>query len=208
MSNEFRVGTFVAAFGLVEASCLMGASPALASPETPEASSISSGTMTVVGFDRAVAEAHGFKVVDNPDGTQSSVPITSEAKAILAGVPTSTARALSTSQSSTVQPNAVGNCGTDSLHVVPRASAGAVVISTAYSVYIASVGHVWNVDGVTTSVGFSEPFSGANFSSTWTATHVHAVPGFAHGHATIRAGSYAILINGDICAALPETSTW
>jgi len=44
-------------------------------------------TMTVGGYDAAVAEANGYQIITNEDGTQESVPVTAAAKARAAALP-------------------------------------------------------------------------------------------------------------------------
>ncbi|WP_144761284.1 hypothetical protein [Curtobacterium sp. 9128] len=163
----------------------------------------------ITGYDASVAEAHGFKIVHNADGTESSIPVTAAANEAMAQLTAAEANRLSTSaKHSAVTPLAQGNCGTDHLDVYARPSAGAIVINTAYSVNTTSIGQVWHVVGNTANVAFNESFNGANFSTTWTATHVVPISGYGHGQAEIQAGSHAILINGGTCTAIVEGDSW
>lgn len=41
----------------------------------------STAPMYIIGYDKAIAEANGFTIVVDPDGTQHSVPVTKKAQA-------------------------------------------------------------------------------------------------------------------------------
>ncbi|NII40269.1 hypothetical protein E9228_000905 [Curtobacterium flaccumfaciens] len=160
--------------------------------------------MTVVGYDAKVAEAHGYKIETDADGVQRSVPITEAAKkqAMKDAAATQVSKPGGVSVKNIVR----GNCGSSSLNIV-RYSNG-VRIATSYSVKATSIQHTWNVDGSTLTKTFSNGFSGLNNKPTWSATHDVAISGNASAHATVRAGSSALLVNGEVCAAGAPTDAY
>lgn len=168
--------------------------------DLPGVSRTETAPMYVTGYDEATAAAHGFRIEVDSDGTPRSIPVTAEARAIMDAAKIS---------GSTMEPfNTVpGNCGTSSLFISKNGSTK-INVMTAYSVYIASVQHTWNVDGYVTSGTWSEPFSGLNFSTTWAATHVVSVRDNYEGYGKVRAGSSALLINGFVCTSNQPTDDW
>ncbi len=175
---------------------LLAATPAVAAGPSDVVYS-STAPMNIIGYDKAVAEANGFTIVTDQDGTQHSVPVTKQAKAQVAAA------------NSVVKPlNTVyGDCGTSSLYIQVK-WATVLMVSTGYSVVLASVSHIWNVDGAVSSGTWSNGFSGLNFSTTWSATHNVNVGNGAHGFGSVRPGSEATLINGVICASGGPSDSW
>lgn len=177
-------------------SSLLVASPAMASEPVYSRTA----PMYIVGYDKAVAEAHGYTIVVDQTGAQRSVPVTKQAK---------TQAAAAAALKSSIQPNGIeyGDCGTSSLFVA-RKGTTKIAVSTGYSVHTASVQHTWNVDGVVTSGTWTSGFSGLNFSTTWSATHNVSVGDNSSGFAYVRSGSRAVLIDGSICYSGEPSDRW
>jgi hypothetical protein len=160
--------------------------------------------MTVVGYDAKVAEAHGYKIETGVDGVKHSVPVTAAAKKQAAR--DAAAAQVSKSGGVSVKNIVRGNCGSSSLNIVHYTNG--VRIATSYSVKATSIQHTWNVDGSTLTKAFSNGFSGLNNKPTWSATHDVAISGNASAHATVRAGSSALLVNGEVCTAGAPTDAY
>lgn len=92
--------------------------------------------MSVIGYDEEVAEANGFKIVTDENGQQTSVPVTDEAKALVADAPVATP-----------YDTVVGNCGQSWLNGSKGAN-DVVSFTTGYSVRAAVVLHQWRVSAV------------------------------------------------------------
>lgn len=153
--------------------------------------------MNIVGYDAGIAAANGFEIVTDENGVQTSVPVTDEAKAIVAEY-----------EGGPQARNTVwGDCGSASLFIT-RLGIYTIVIETAYSAYLPSVSHVWDVDGAVTSGTYSEAFSGLNFSNTWYAAHNVGVNNNTSGFGVVRSGSRAYLIDGAICYAYGPSDSW
>lgn len=159
--------------------------------------------MVIRGFDSKVAEEHGFRIVTRNDGTQTSIPVTASAKVLVAATPAGPAKDL------LVSPQSRGNCGTDFVQTYADNAKGGIQITTGYTTDgVASVYHVWSVQGNTLAATFTEDFTGFNASTYWTAKHFRNIPGGASGQDEITPGSHANLINGAQCYALPAHATW
>lgn len=188
MYKRDRTFAGVLATTAVLATSLLGANVAQAAGQI-EGGSGSQATMGVTGFDAAVAEANGFEIVTDSSGTQTSVPVTDAAKAIVAAAAQAGHRDLGTVD---------GDCGRSWLNT-SRAGSNKVVINTGYRVWLPSVGQQWNVDLFSSHGGYSVPFSGAAFSPTWDAYETEDV-GNSHGtHSNVRDGSFAELVDGELC---------
>jgi hypothetical protein len=124
-----------AALAVLAALAPQAASADTPEPEAPETVSVTM-PMTVVGYDEEVAEANGFQIVTNPDGSQSSIPVTDEAKALVADAPDVSAR-----------DTVVGDCGQSWLNGSKGAN-DTVSFTTGYSVRAAVVLHQWRVQAI------------------------------------------------------------
>ena len=197
MNHKTLLGSAVA-LALVGAS-LFTATPASAAGPSDELVYSVTAPMYIRGYDKAIAEAHGFTIVTDPDGTQRSVPVTKQAKAQAA------AAALKTG----VTPNITvgGDCGSSSLFIYPH-GLQSISVRTGYAVVMPTVGHQWDVDGFVTSGTWSSGFSGLNWSSTWSATHFLTVGNSSHGWGQVRSGSKAFLINGGYCWSGQPYDSW
>jgi ABC-type Fe3+-hydroxamate transport system substrate-binding protein len=153
-------------------------------------------TMTVGGFDRDVAEAHGYEIVTLEDGRVTSVPLTPEARA----------EASRPDNRNTV----VGPCGSATLTITRNNAQGGINIQTSYSVTTPTVGHHWGVTG-SSNAGkvFTEGFGGFASGYSWSATHFTSVYGYGQGGwGQIDVGSFAQLTNGAVCFAGQARHTW
>jgi hypothetical protein len=192
----------LASIGLVATAWLVGATPAGADTGDTTTSTVVTTRMIVSGYDDATAAANGFKIVVAADGTPTSIPVTKNALKIAQAYSTP-AQPGAFSQLGTLP----GDCGFSSLFITKAGSSG-LSVSTGYSVYTTSVYQKWDVDGATNSGTWSEPFTGYNFSNTWTAVHVVPVISNTSGFGKVRAGSYARLINGLSCTSAGPSARW
>jgi hypothetical protein len=105
--------------------------------------------MTFGGYNVAVAEANGYKIVTATDGTQSPVPVTAQAKAETEVTPMNTVP---------------GDCGTSSLSAAKLAN-DTLAVHTSYNVPFAVAQRSWRVNaqsilGWNASIPFSGPTGG------------------------------------------------
>lgn len=196
-----RAKAGIASIGFLATVTLTGVTPAFgATGVSSGTSTTSESSMSITGYDRAVASAHGYRIVEDDSGHESSEPVTVEAKAEV--------DATRKEGRTTV----TGSCGKASLTTKPIASQGRIAISTSYSLSGGrrSFGHLWKVDG-TSRLGqpFTESFSGANnLDSTWSATHSISLYGFSHGTNSLHLTNHAKLTNGGICTAKIVLNSW
>ncbi|QZQ53720.1 hypothetical protein KZI27_00320 (plasmid) [Curtobacterium sp. TC1] len=170
---------------------------------TPETTT-SVGTMTVAGYDPAVAEAHGFKIVTAADGSQSSVPITAAAKAEAAKAKafdaTAAAKALGASADAvTPQGTKPGNCGISVL----TGSKGAndmVNFKTGFTVRLPYQEFNWRVQANGFITGGTKNWHGGAGDGYWRkSSSIKAVgPGTALVPA-LNSAARSVLEDGTIC---------
>ncbi|WP_426624451.1 hypothetical protein ACPPVW_18160 [Leifsonia sp. McL0607] len=180
-----------AGLGAIAAGALIfsGAVAAQAS-ETPGAETVTlnvSEAMVPAGFDPAVAEANGYKIVTDSTGEQRSVPVSAEAIAFEERLASSALKARTT----WVQ----GPCGNSWINAVSKGNSK--FISTGYVVprpVIAKlwIVQVWGWSGLP-SFSWSGP-SGASWSSSWS---------FSGGgdFANVLPGSNVVMNNGTVCVS-------
>lgn len=153
------------------------------------------------GFDRAVAEANGFRIEVDRNGVEQSVPVTAEAKAVMAKASAAQAAANQGQVSPAV--TVEGNCGTATITAGKLAN-DVVSINTGYSVYLPVSQRFWEVYATGTWSGFTYPFTNVPTSGSWYATVAGIAVG--PGWAGVSGGSGVIMKNGQWCVAyLPVT---
>lgn len=145
--------------------------------------------MTIVGFDEEVATANGFEIVKE-DGVLRSVPITDEAKAIMAEFEVEPGEF---SPSGTV----VGDCGTATIDGT-KGSGDWVSLRTGYSVYNHVSHRNWSVVVTGFVTGFSYAWPSASTSRTWYAEAGGTAVGPGIGFVPAVAAN-VVLIDGAIC---------
>lgn len=168
--------------------------------------------MTFAGYDRAVAEANGYRIEVDENGAETSVPVTDEAKAEDATAVTPAAlqaqgRAMA-KQLGTVQPQGYdeveGPCG---LSYVDASHNGLqwVYVRTGYAVTHPVVSRWWSVwlNGTGGSAGAN--FNGGATPSVWGGAQ--NVPMYGGGIAHVTIGSNVQMTNGGICYS-GNPSTW
>lgn len=183
---KFRRGSRMAAL-LAGVVALVGLSAATAGTATAAEAPFTvriTVPMHVVGFDAAVARAHGYTVMTAPDGHQYAV-----AKGAL-------------QPATTVE----GNCGTATMDYTATGGKAATVY-TGFTVDDSAWYFNWAVSVVDNAgVGndsWGDPLnSDSHWYVTWD-TH-HSVTGYSY--ATVTSGS-ALLDNGDACAAAPVSAS-
>ncbi|WP_144757151.1 hypothetical protein [Curtobacterium pusillum] len=186
---------------VVALGALGAGAPALA--DTAPKVVTSTAPMVSKGYDAKVAEAHGFKIVTAADGTQSSVPVTDDAKALVAASKPTGVHVLNTVS---------GDCGSSTVTAY-YTSPAKVTVFTSYKVRLTSVSQNWHVNAVPAATGkiahvFN--FSGLNSSPSWTGQPQTATIAYSGsgGDAQVTLGSYAILVDGDVCYSGGPFDTW
>jgi hypothetical protein len=147
-------------------------------------------TMSVVGYDEAVANANGFEIVTHPDGQWESVAVTPEAQAIRAEYGGSVA-----SRRVTVP----GTCGTSWIELLPNISY--VRVNTGYSVAAPVANRIsWVVQAA--SIGGLPTVSWPSGPSpaTWQGIGSFSTGGIG-GWAWVTSSSSVLLIDGRICSS-------
>lgn len=197
------VAALAAALTLFSTVSASGA-PAAPVATSPDAAQVVESSMTITSYDRSAAEAHGYRIVTDASGRETSMPVTTEAQADEA--------LASRVEKKEGRTTVTGGCGQASLTTKPISSLGRIAISTSYSLSGGrkSFGHLWKVDG-TSRLGqpFTESFSGANnFDSRWSATHSISLYGFSHGTNSLHLTNHAKLTNGGICTAKIVINSW
>jgi hypothetical protein len=168
-------------------------------------SSSASAPMTVVSYDAAVAEANGYQIVTNPDGTQSSIPVTDEAKAQQAAADAAKAEY----ESGGVSARGVvdGDCGSSWISASKIAN-DTVAYQTGYIVWGAVVDSQWTIVATGFITGNSVTLHPGANAGTWeTEGGVNNVVG--PGVAGVTTGSsFAVLAGGQVCYSGGPTATF
>jgi hypothetical protein len=197
-TKKLHTGVVALVAAAIAVSLIGLAAPAAAAPAAGTVVSRETVAMTHGGWDPAVAEAHGFKI-ETVNGQTTSVPVTSEAKTLAAGW-AAKKTALAVHPDNTVE----GDCGSSTVTaILENTSTGKVKTWTSYMVYAPSDQQHWYV--AETSIHgpliHTFDFSGLNASTSWvgapqTYTALLANQG---GDVQVTLGSFAVLIDGDIC---------
>lgn len=157
------------------------------------------GAMTFAGYDEDVAAAHGYKIVTNPDGTQSSVPVTKEAKLeTLRSMSAEDVREKASAKGLVTPYDTVsGDCGISWLEGDKGAN-DRLSFETGYLVTGNVATRVWSVqaNGFITSNSWN--FNGGATGPEWVSTGAGPVVG--PGTAFVPAfASYVVKTNGETC---------
>lgn len=185
----------VLALGFVLSTCT-GAHAAPTEPAPP-----SGGVVTVpmqfAGFDVAVANANGFEIVTASDGTQSSVPVTDEAKKIRAEADARAVGAGGVGGRDGVVTNSIvyGNCGYSYVWA-EKQSGDLLITNTGYGVPMDVYARNWSLIITSSWSGggaYSFPVSGSG--PTWDINHYAKVVGFGN----VSASGSTVLVDGTTC---------
>lgn len=158
--------------------------------EAPSAETVTvsaSEAMVPAGFDPAVAEANGYKIVTDSTGAQRSVPVSAEAIAFEERLTRGTGLARTTW--------AEGACGNSWINAVTKGNSK--FISTGYVVPRPVIAKSWTVQvwgwSGLPSFSWTGP-SGASWSSSWS---------FSGGgdFANVLPGSNVVMNNGTVCVS-------
>lgn len=155
-------------------------------------------TMAVGGYDATVAEANGYQIITNGDGTQESVPVTAAAKARAAAQPTVRDRLADVGEV-TPYDEVVGDCGLSYLDGSKGAN-DTISYETGFVVRDAVSSFTWNVTATGFLTSGSKSYSGGPGDAEWgVADTVVAVgPGTAFVPG-VSAAAAATLIDGSVC---------
>lgn len=191
MSKRVSATVIAAVLALVLAPAA-GASASAGEEGPPIGGSETSTTMPmkITDIDEKVAEANGFKVVLNADGVEQSIPVTDEAKAMVAALES---RGTDVSQRGTVG----GDCGTSTING-NKVSGDWVNIYTAYAVYLPVTHRHWQVVASGFISGFTYTWPSASTGPSWSSTVGGTAigPGSAYVPAFI---ANVVLTDGAVC---------
>lgn len=152
--------------------------------------------MTFKGYDRAVAEANGFRIVVDQNGVEQSIPVTAVAKDTM--LKADAAKALASKGQASTTGTVTGPCGSSTLTAAKLAN-DTVAIYTGYSVYLPVSQRHWGVYANGVWTGFTYEFPSASTGPAWyTNVAGSAVGG---GWAGVTYGSSVIMVNGGWCAS-------
>ena len=152
--------------------------------------------MEVIGFNRAVAEAHGYEIVTLPDGRQASVPKAEAEHARAAGTMAG------------LQPDAqdtkFGTCGYSYVELDDGGGGGVAYLRTGFHVNFDAISYAWWVQ-ITDNNGRSHQNWGSalTFQTDWT-SGILKLGLYAGGDAkaeVIPDNSWALLVTGSICVS-------
>lgn len=146
--------------------------------------------MTITDIDEKVAEANGFQVIVNTDGVKQSIPVTDEAKAIVA-------EAQARSGGATPTGTVGGDCGTSTI-TGNKVSNDWVNIYTAYAVYAPVTHRNWQVVAAGFITGFTYVWPSASTEPSWSSTAGGTAvgPGSAYVPAFV---ANVVLSDGAVC---------
>lgn len=142
--------------------------------------------LEVAYIDHAVAEAHGFKVIEGDDGVEVSVPQTEAAKALIGRQSRHTV---------------VGNCGSATLNMSRVGGASKVMVTTGFKVRLPTIYHTWNVDLKRGGGAWGVPLSGGPTSGAWATSRIVNTGNNQSVHGLVRGGSHTLLVDGSVCFA-------
>ena len=197
---------------VVAATVLLPAGAANASTVSPTPAPVTTTihtSMVVKGYDAQVAEANGYKIVTNADGTQQSVPVTSAAIAQQAKSDQLRAAAQATTQIAASSAGGVV-CG-DSWVSGAKLANNTVAFHTGFLVYGAASYHVWTVYAVGTITANSWATSGSGpYSGTqsWEGGISTVIGPGVGGVPFLSPAASVVLENGSICFSVGPTFTF
>lgn len=154
--------------------------------------------MTITGYDRDVASAHGYEIRTDSAGHEYSI----RASAPPGGVLQTSAmvEGVSTQATSTVY----GNCGSSFITL----SAATDRAATGYSVYGATLWRQWGMTVVNGTVTHGYDLSGGITGASWS-TYRTVSWAFGYTDAWVNSGSYVMMWDGGYCSSgLPSTGAW
>lgn len=148
--------------------------------------------MTFGGFNAEVAAANGFEVVTNPDGTQSSNPVTSEAKKQI---------------DSSIGPfgTVPGSCGTSTVSAVKLAG-DTVAYHTGYSVPFPVYERSWRVNIQSITGWNAHPSWGGPTAANWYTEGTAWIVG--PGVAVVPVTAFVTASNGRTCYSGGPTASF
>lgn len=159
--------------------------------------------MVKSGFNERVAEAHGFKIVSDVDGTQRSIPVTPEAEALLRQG--DQLRAQSQAIASDVD-----NCGS-SWATGTKIANDTVAVNTGFQVFLAASEYDWTVYAngfITGNSWYTGGLGPASGYKNWNVGISNVVgPGWG-GVPYASASASVILVDGTVCYSVGPTFTF
>jgi hypothetical protein len=164
--------------------------------------------MHVTGFDAAVAQAHGYKIVTYANGDRQAVPVNPRS-----GLPKGTLLVKASATGGTIRPEnggadtAYGNCG-ESWITALQTGAHQIKLTSGFEVDLPAVKFDWDID-LTDINGTSEQGDSGylaedeEWEGTWS-----KLDQYDFSVDVVRAGAYAILTDGEICYSGEPAIDW
>ena len=156
---------------------------------TPGAAVTRTSPMHVVGYDEAVAKAHGYRLVRDSSGTVvDSVPVNSAVPNVVAS-------------RSGITPDSVmdGNCGSSWMWITPQSGLHQAYVSTGFDVILPVDDYWWPTDYFDNYGSSHKLWEGGatgnerNFGFLYTAGGPATIDGF------VAPGAFVVLVNGIEC---------
>jgi hypothetical protein len=179
-----------ALIALATASLLTSGTVGAAVASEPDSTETIEMPMVVVGYDREIAEEHGYEIRTSPDGTEYSV---------LKGTPESVTPA----RAGAIQPMGVvtGDCGSSYVNIYNPA-ARRYTTTTGFGVYTAAVGYTWSVNVVGPNYNYTHRWHGALALNKVFHMSSSARQVTNRGDYTAKATGWTTHVNGAICRSL------
>jgi hypothetical protein len=190
--------TLVSAFTLALVAIAPQAAHAAPIDDTPEPYYSVTVPLTAVGFDPAVARAHGFTAITGPDGIQSPAPVNTRAsiRQVNEFVP----------RSASFRSPVTGNCGTSNFELTVLGSQ-LLGATTSYKVRLPIVSRTWSWTAVSFHGILTKPWPGGAGGSSSSQKTIWTVNPYGWW-GQVDLGSHVILTDGTICASgLPASGT-
>ncbi|CAN00463.1 hypothetical protein DOU17_10190 [Clavibacter michiganensis subsp. michiganensis] len=179
--------TVVALAAIAASTCVALPAQAASRDETPIAGTYASAPMSFRGYDSSVAEAHGYRIVTNSDGRQTSVPVSAEARrqAVLDNV-------------------APGDCGSSFVNAA-KLSNDTLAVTTGYKVPFTVAEKTWRVNAVSVFSSHTFPWDGPS-GGAWSAQAAATLVG--PGVAVVPLTAHVVVVNGRVCYSAGPTASF
>ncbi|WP_435080779.1 hypothetical protein [Clavibacter michiganensis] len=189
MQSRPRTAAVVMALGAIVASTSI-ALPAHAATEDAAPAAVvtsSSAPMSFRGYDTSVAEAHGYRIVTDAHGRQTSVPVSAEAK------------------SEVVLDDALpGDCGS-SFVTAAKLSNDTLAVNTGYDVPFPMAEKTWRVNAVSVFSSHTFPWDGPS-AGAWSAQAAATLVG--PGVAVVPLTAHVVGDDGTVCYSAGPTAAF
>lgn len=189
MQSRPRTAAVVMALGAIVASTSIALPAHAATEDAGPAAAVtsSSAPMSFRGYDTSVAEAHGYRIVTDAHGRQTSVPVSAEAK------------------SEVVLDDALpGDCGS-SFVTAAKLSNDTLAVNTGYDVPFPVAEKTWRVNAVSVFSSHTFPWDGPS-AGAWSAQAAATLVG--PGVAVVPLTAHVVGDDGTVCYSAGPTAAF